>query len=221
MAQLEQLYNDLGNPGAYALYIAARRAGIEVKKADVRTFVSKQSSTQTLAAQQPSKGKIASESLNARWQMDLIDARRFKAAYWLICVNVFDRKIYVEQCDSKRPVDVLQALELIISRVPKPNIIFADDEGSFNSGMLKGFLQANNISISYTDSNDRNALAIADRAIGMIKQKAAELQTATSFLLTDPCGQNPTLADNFAFGSQSPGLGPGLGPRPPMIEFAR
>ena len=81
MTQLEQLYNDLGNPGADALYIAARRAGIEVKKADVRAFVSKQSSKQTLAAQQPSKGKIASESLNARWQMDLIDARRFKAAY--------------------------------------------------------------------------------------------------------------------------------------------
>ena len=40
MAQLEQLYNDLGNPGADALYIAARREGIGVKKADVRTFVS-------------------------------------------------------------------------------------------------------------------------------------------------------------------------------------
>ena len=70
---------------------------------------------------------------------------------------------------------MLQSLELIISRAPNPNIIFADDEGSFNSGMLKGFLQANNISISYKDSNDRNALAIADRAIGLIKKKAAEL----------------------------------------------
>ena len=50
MAQLEQLYNDLGNPGADALYIAARRAGIEVKKADVRAFVSKQGVKQTVAA---------------------------------------------------------------------------------------------------------------------------------------------------------------------------
>ena len=90
----------------------------------------------------------------------------------MICVYVVDRKKYVEQCDSKRPTDVLQALELISSRA---NIIFADGEGSFISRMLKGFLQANNISISYKYSNDRNVLAIADRAIGLIKRKAAEL----------------------------------------------
>ena len=78
MTQLEQLYNDLGNPGADTLYIAARRAGIEVKKADVRASVSKQGVKQTLVAVQPPKGKIASESLNVRWQMDLIDVRRFK-----------------------------------------------------------------------------------------------------------------------------------------------
>ena len=40
-------------------------------------------------------------------------------------------------------------------------------------------------------------------------------QTATSFLLTDPCGQNTTLAVQIAFGSQTPIARPGLGPPPP------
>ena len=81
----------------------------------VQQFISEQPKKQTLTRPAPSKGQIASESLNARWQMDLMDTRRFKAGYWLVCVNVFDRLIYAEQCDSKRPKDVLQALELIVS----------------------------------------------------------------------------------------------------------
>ena len=114
MEQLDELYKREGRPGVDALYIAAKRSESDVLRAltkkRVREFIAKQPKKQELSAPVPSKGKVASEGLNARWQMDMMDTTRFKAQFWLICVNVFDRKIYAEQCFSRAPEDVTTAL---------------------------------------------------------------------------------------------------------------
>ena len=126
MDQLEELYQREGRPGVDALYIAAKRSesGVlrDLTKKRVREFISKQPKKQELNAPAPSKGKVASESLNARWQMDMMDTTRFKAQFWLICVNVFDRKIYAEQCFSRAPEDVITALEFILRTAPQAQV---------------------------------------------------------------------------------------------------
>ena len=69
--QLRQLSNELGNPGVQALWLAVRRNGINLMQKDVEAFVKKKGEKQVFPAVQPSKGKTVSESLDARWQMDL------------------------------------------------------------------------------------------------------------------------------------------------------
>ena len=141
MDQLEELYQREGRPGADALYIAAKRSESDalraLPKTRIREFIAKQPKKQELTAPAPSKGKVASESLNARWQMDMMDTTRFKAQFWLVCVNVFDRKIYAEQCFSRAPEDVITALELILRTAPKPKFIQCD-QGPSLAGKWRG-----------------------------------------------------------------------------------
>ncbi len=95
MEQLRQLSTELGNPGVQPLWLAARRNGIKVMKRDVEAFVKQKGEKQVLSAIQPSKGKTVSESLDARWQMDLafgVAAEGYTA--YLVAVNVFDRFTY-------------------------------------------------------------------------------------------------------------------------------
>ena len=71
MEQLRQLSAQLGHPGVQPLWLAVRRNGINMTKKDVEAFVRKKGENQVFSAVQPSRGKTVSESLDARWQMDL------------------------------------------------------------------------------------------------------------------------------------------------------
>ena len=73
MAELQALSDELGNPGVEGLFIAARRRGLDVTKAEVRRIVASDGAKQVFAPVQRSQGRSVAESINARWQMDLID----------------------------------------------------------------------------------------------------------------------------------------------------
>ena len=63
LQQLATLSGELGNPGAAALYTTARKRKIEVSRAEVKEFVSKQGQKQLFAPVQPAKGKSATEQV--------------------------------------------------------------------------------------------------------------------------------------------------------------
>ncbi len=110
MEQLRQLSTELGNPGVQALWLAARRNGINLMKRDVEAFVKQKGEKQVLSAIQPSKGKTVSESLDARWQMDLafgVAAEGYTA--YLVAVNVLDRFTYAIPMTSKEPTQEAEA----------------------------------------------------------------------------------------------------------------
>jgi hypothetical protein len=69
---LEELSDDLGNPGIGPLWLAAKRKAIGVSKKQVEAFVKRQGEKQIFQAVQPAKGKTVSESQDARWMMDLV-----------------------------------------------------------------------------------------------------------------------------------------------------
>ena len=125
MEQLRQLNTELGNPGVQALWLAARRNGINLMKRDVEAFVKQKGEKQVLSAIQPSKGKTVSESLDARWQMDLafgVAAEGYTA--YLVAVNVFDRSTYALPLTSKEPTQVAEALgKLLKGANKKPKLI--------------------------------------------------------------------------------------------------
>ena len=96
-AQLREIWVEAGRPGAAKLLAAARRKGLDVKKAAVDAFVKAQETRQIYAPAPKSKGKVGANGLDDRWQVDLIDWKQMDASKnqgqrnVLVVVDVFSR----------------------------------------------------------------------------------------------------------------------------------
>ena len=129
LANLKILSNDLGQPGVQALWIAAKRSGINLLRKDVEAFVKKKGEKQVFSAVQPSKGKTLGESQDARWQMGLAFGN---GSVFLVCVNVFDRFTWAKTISSKEPANVAEALDFLLRLAPKmPKLITSDNGNEF------------------------------------------------------------------------------------------
>ena len=71
--QLSKLSDRLGAPSVDKLFIAAKQRGLNVTKKQVRDFSRRQGERQIYRPVQKSEGKTASETIDSRFQMDLID----------------------------------------------------------------------------------------------------------------------------------------------------
>jgi hypothetical protein len=121
MEELRQLSVQLGGPGVGPRWLAARRAGLNVKRKDVAEFVRRKGEKQIFLAPQRSAGKTVTAGEDATWMADLIDTRNSpgiegSATYSviLVVVNVFDRFTWSRALKSKEPKEVCKALELIL-----------------------------------------------------------------------------------------------------------
>ena len=123
MSALERLNKELSYPGQQALYLAARKKGLDVTRDEVRRLVSSNTAKQEISAAQPSKGNIAAETESSRWQADLAefhprDSGLKKLQYALVVVNVFDRKTYTRVLPDKKPMTVRNAMKSIVQAAP-------------------------------------------------------------------------------------------------------
>jgi hypothetical protein len=75
MEDLRRLAAELGNPGVAPLWLAARRAGLEVTKKQVTEFVRKCGAKQVFQPVQPALGKTMAGRTDATFQMDLSDLK--------------------------------------------------------------------------------------------------------------------------------------------------
>ena len=124
MSALERLNEELSYPGQQALYLAAKKKGINVTREEVRRLVGSNEARQEISAAQPSKGKIAAETSGSRWQADLAefhprDSGLKTLVYALVVTNVFDRKTYTRVLPDKKPMAVRNALKSIVRTVPE------------------------------------------------------------------------------------------------------
>ena len=124
MSALERLSEELSYPGQHALYLAAKKKGINVTRDEVRRLVNSNVAKQEISAAQPSKGKIAAETKGARWQADLAefhprDSGLKKLQYALVVVNVFDRKTYTRVLPYKKPMTARIAVKSIVQAAPE------------------------------------------------------------------------------------------------------
>ncbi len=120
LQNLRQLSNELGNPGVQALWLAVKRNGINLMKREVEAFVKQKGEKQIFSSVQPSKGKTVSESLDARWQMDLafgVASEGYTA--YLVAVNAFDRFTWALPLKSKEPTQVAEALAKLLRAAQK------------------------------------------------------------------------------------------------------
>ena len=182
--KLQELSLKLGNPGVDKLFIEAKRSGLGVSKKQVKTFLSRLGERQIFQAIQPSKGKAASEDIDARFQMDLIDLHTDAAfdklgssanKFILIVVNVFTREVYAQALTTKTPVEVKRALEKILDDLPTAPLVISSDSGQEFQGPVGTLLKGRNITQKFKEVGDPNALSVVDRAIQTIKKKIAQV----------------------------------------------
>jgi len=100
-SQLEKIYDDLAAPSAKVFLQALRARNIQVRAADVRTFLESKSERQIQQPGNKFTGKVVAFSANDRWATDVIsfvanpavkDGKRF--SYVLMVQDLFSRKIW-------------------------------------------------------------------------------------------------------------------------------
>ncbi len=60
-AELRALFQELGPPNAVALYVAARKRGLQVTREQARQMTIKAGERQLFTAPQPAEGKVVAE----------------------------------------------------------------------------------------------------------------------------------------------------------------
>ena len=78
-ANLQQIFDESGRPGARSLRIAALRQGVRITQREAQQFVAQQSTSQVLQQRLPSDGKVTASREDSRFQLDLLDfSKRIK-----------------------------------------------------------------------------------------------------------------------------------------------
>ena len=119
MQRVRTLYDELGMPGQQKLFLEVRKRKIPVSRTQVNEFVQRQAERQVFTQPLPrSEGKTASENVDARYMIDVINLRGDLMALFL--VNVFTRKVWAVAIKDKTSGSVLSAGRALISRLPEP-----------------------------------------------------------------------------------------------------
>jgi len=103
------------------------------------------------------------------FQIDLFflpDLKQDETIGGLLFIDIFTKYVVVIPINSKLPNEILEALKKGMEKMGgKPETIYSDNEGSFNSTIVKKYLSENNIRQIYTLGH----AAYAERAIRTIK----------------------------------------------------
>ena len=88
MQRVKELYEELGAPGQQKLWLEVRKRKIQATRSQVDAFVAKQGERQVFTQPLPrAEGKTASEDVDARYMIDVVNFRGDVMA--LFMVNVF------------------------------------------------------------------------------------------------------------------------------------
>ena len=71
MTTLAEVYKELGAPAATALFVAARKRGLNVTREQARQFTMRRGERQIFNASKPSEGKVVAQDVHAQYQADL------------------------------------------------------------------------------------------------------------------------------------------------------
>ena len=128
MQRVRDIYAELGMPGQQKLWLEVRKRKIAVSRSQVNEFVQRQAERQVFTNPLPrAEGKTASEDVDARYMLDVVNFRGDLMALFL--VNVFTRKVWAVAIKDKTASSVLSAGRALISRLPEPPKVVSSDDG--------------------------------------------------------------------------------------------
>jgi transposase InsO family protein len=172
MADLRELYEELGYPSAQKLFVAARRQGLDVTKAQAEA-VTKSSGVAQINAPGPKfQGKIAAGAPQARWQADLIDFTAMRGVrgerYVLVVMDVFSRKLWGRELESKTSDEVADEFDQIVDEAgEKPEELTTDQGLEFTGAPFQTAMEQ--WEITHVTKRATNDMATLDRAIQTLK----------------------------------------------------
>jgi len=178
MQRVKDLYDELGAPGQQKLNLEVRKRKIPVSRTQVNEFVQRQAERQVFAKPLPrAEGKTASEDVDARYMIDIVNFRGDLMGLFLI--NVFTRKVWVKTIPDKSAASVLAAGKVLINRLEeKPKVVSSDDDLGFQT--LSAWLKEQGIGHKqHVSDQDKNALAVLDRAVQDVKARFSRILAST------------------------------------------
>ena len=175
---LQPIADRLGTPGAAKLAQQAKREGVRVSREEIRAFLATKGEKQIFRPLPESKGKSASESLDMRFQMDLIDLK-YSASRGnkniLVIINVYSRKAYAIPVKDKKPENVAAGLQTLLGSMPAVPTVISSDRGNEFVADVERLLETQGITQRMrSDKKDPNVLAVVDRLIQNMKLRLAE-----------------------------------------------
>ena len=190
-AELAEIYEDLNFPSANVFYKALRKRGIAVRQKDVEEFVKSRSERQVIAPGPKYEGNVVAWEVNDRWAADNIafTSRPAKGkdgtfTHVLLVQDLFSRYLYARPLKSVS--ETTQAFSDIIeesrgrdlNREAVPRRLDTDGGPEFANKTFEALMARLNIEHVIKDSKDYQALAITDRAIGIVKRGLARREEA-------------------------------------------
>lgn len=181
-APLRALFQELGSPSALALYIAARKRGLQVTREQARQMTIKVGERQIFSAPQPAENKVVAEDQRSRFQADLLDMRNTadvegeeatKSVF--VLVNSFTREIWARPLKDKTPASTKAAmLSILRTMAPgdEPMLVSTDGGGEFK-GAFEAMLKEEGIALRLKEG--RNALSHVDRSVQSMKLTLAKM----------------------------------------------
>jgi hypothetical protein len=133
--ELMNLWEESNRPGADKFVQAAKRKGIALTRKEAMHLISDEPVHQMYKPSPVSIGAVAARGMDTNWQMDIASLVQLPAnenddyRYILLAVNIFDRKCFAEPLKTKTPTETAEALEKMLGRTHKPEIISTDDGG--------------------------------------------------------------------------------------------
>ena len=187
--QLAEIYERLNFPSASVFRKALAKQGISAAAKDVEEFVASRTERQVIAPPPKYTGHIVSFDVNHRWMADVISfvSRPVKTnegamTYVLIAEDVFSRYVFVRPLTSLTMVtaafeEILKESEdRMVDADPHPQRLDTDGGSEFTSAVFKALMTRYKINHVVKDPDDRNAIAVVDRAISTIKRAIARRQ---------------------------------------------
>ena len=191
MATLSAVYDELGAPGPTALFVAARKRGLNVTRDEAKKFTARRGERQIFNNAKPSEGKVLAEDVNSRYQADLLDFKNDGGGAEknvLVVVNVFTREMWARAIKNKTAkstaaalVDILDDFDVNLSgRGPsliQPLVLTTDGGAEFTADFAE---ELKDRKIAHRLKDGKNSIAIVDRAVGSLKLTLAKMMATRS-----------------------------------------
>ena len=180
MAELKQLWVDIGRQGAEKLYNKAVKSGLAVTRKQVQEFVKSQASAQVFQPRARSDGKVVATAPLKSWQVDVMDMKQFAEKankgfkFVLVAVDIFDRTMKAAPMKTKSPEETARVFRTF---APLPAEVDTDHGQEFG-GVFQKLLDDKGIGHREKDPKAINSLAVSDRAISTLRASIAKDMTA-------------------------------------------